>query len=79
MIHPGGKKILHEVAEELDLLGTQSHALMKEHYRLCGNVQSASVMDMMRMGWPNFKNDQDMLLVAIGAWVLEGIAMRAHF
>lgn len=79
IIHPGGKKILSEVAEELGLLGSESHKLMKEHYRLCGNIQSASVMDMMRMGWPKFKKDQDMILVAIGSWVLEGIAMRARF
>lgn len=83
VIHPGGKKILSEVAEELELTGSPSHMLMKEHYRKCGNIQSASVMDMMRMAWPgwqkDFKNDEDMILVAIGAWVLEGIAMRARF
>lgn len=78
VIHPGGKKILHEVAEDLGVIGSPSHDLSKEHYRLAANIQSASVMDIMRIGWDQFQNNEDMILVAIGGWVLEGIAMRAH-
>ena len=77
VLHPGGAKIVSNLAKSLEIEGTANESLAFKNLRTVGNVSSSCVINMLRLAWDDVAIGDDLLVLGMGPGsIMDGSAMK---